>query len=574
VTRPTASAAAFTLKLGTPVPELVPREVHDLHRWLARELLGLGQRTRIEFLPERDTLYLTFDQIRDRPELISEVLNKQLGTQTPDVVLLDLSVNPYDLLREPLLLHIAEFAVDAASVGRAVAILLPAFPPEGVSLFWERLVATDMTGTIVVLANNGENKIIGRLTSRLIHGFDNRWKGRRDHMREDARDRMRAHVFRRIGHFRVPMPSGDHCSRYVYDASLAVQELALLTEERARTLISESDLHETTLAIHSGTSPWLTSVAALVAPSLEIKFVNVTNMSRRQIRAELRGRQALLFTDFVNTGTTIRGVAARLRDHGVTLHSEALAAMGVFKDRTYLELNLRVHCIHPVVSPHQPANLCPQCKIGYPYMPLDNDRNEPLTIRSYDMWDVVFRGEWKPETYGPSSRKRLDLIPDLKKAFADYGDWLAYKLDHALSHFGFDSELVVVAPDEPAVLKLIERLRTRYEERLVVVGLPREALDAAAVGDLELRTFLRSLEDDEPAWARQLRHAALRDLRVVLIDEFNESGRTALAMTHIVEAMEARCGIYVPIFNRSPGMKIEGVTAFPLYEFPASQDAA
>ncbi len=563
-----AAGTAFTLKLGVPVPEVITREVHEVHRWLARELLGT--RAKINFTDRRDTLYLTFEQIRDEPHVLVDILTAQLDDAPPDVLLIDLSANPYDFLREPLLLHLAEFALKVAAGGCVVGILLPAFPPDGVSLFWSRLAMGEFVGTIVVLANTGDPRILGVTPRRLASGFDRRWRNRREQMRDSARNRMRAHIYRRLGHFHVAAPNGDHCGRYFYDASLAVDELGILAEERVREFTKEGERHEIALVAHSAASPWLVRVVALVAQRLGMRMVDVTEMSRRHIRTQLQGRRGLLFTDFVNTGNTVRTIAQQLTAQGVALESDAISALGVFQSRHYESLGLHMHCIQHVSSPHEPSEVCVQCQLGYPHTSTDPERGEPLRIRAYDMWDVVLRGEWLPETYGPASRELLAQIPDLKKAFAEFGDWLAYKLDHALSFYGIDSEVVVAAPDEPAVLQLIQRLRTRYEERLVAVGLPREALDAAADPSTDVRELLASF-NPEPVWARQLRHAAKRDVRIVLIDEFNESGRTAGAMARLVEALEARCAIYVPILNRNPGVVIDGVpTTVPLYEFPAS----
>lgn len=554
----------FVLRLGKPAREAVSDDERHLHRWVANKL------TRSSFIDisrTAETVVLAADRVRQSPEEVRDLIEFNPEADEPWLGIIDCSKNSYLLFREHLLLYLGETAAMAAAApSRICLILLPQLPHGTHSIFWDPLESMQAQGgSVLVISNDGITRQFGR-TVDLSQDFSQRYRDKYRQLNNTMAEVFAEKKVRRLGHFRVGEPGERYCSRYFYDASRAVQELGELLASQVTLIRRSNPVSSTKMVIVMPTSDWLYDAALIAASRSQLKRIewHIGDDSSSNNSEPETGIKYIPIFDFVNTGATAHTAIASLKDAGFSLSKAGVAAFAAQDYHVKGADPLAIEVIHRVKVDRALSQDCDQCRLGLPHT--QTDLNDSYKLRSYDAWEMLLDVKWGPEEYGPPGSLLEEYFPDFPTLFSEYGDFIAYKLERLLQRVVSTYEIALVCPEEPAIEKLIDRVQPWADDRLVSVRVPREVLDLAAEARFEELGGL----DEYSEWSRQLRHLSERKARVVVLDEFNASNRTAHAILKVLRAFGVQPRAYIPIFSRIPGqVALDNIPVMSLYELPS-----
>jgi len=335
-----------------------------------------------------------------------------------------------------------------------------------------------------------------------------------------------------------------------------------------KTLTPRRPPSQSTVLYPENMSSWMYEAVVLSAerlglPALPLKRTKSGNYSVS--KAPDAGN--LLVFDLVNTGGTVARVTTALAKAGKQFNRVALAALQASDYRQDGRDYVEIRSLREVSIDRISAGSCAQCDLGLPFTS-GNEDDEPPTLRSFDIWEMLRSVPWTAETYGAESIPRESYFPSFEELFGRYGDWISHQLQRLIRRTIGGSQVAIVCPDEPAMEKLIDRMQPWADGRLVAVRLPRPVLDLAKPGGQIGADDLASLDDDD-GWSRQLRLLADRGASVVLTDEFNGSNTTAIEMIRVVEAFDVSIRAYMPVINRVLVPKVQGIPIEALYHLPS-----
>lgn len=565
-TSPTIDVFPFWILLGTPASEPVPKSRYDFYEWIAKQILP---RRRLSVHQPTESVSLSFEEIRTQPGFVGEWLLAEEPDEDEAIVLVDLSSAPYVLMREPLLQHLAEAAVSiAAPSGRAVAIALPGSAPASTSLLWVPMEEADaqLQGSIVVVDEKGALATFGS-ASHLPDSFAVEYRKRSAALHSDLAEAFDNKLLRRLGHFDLGAAGGceDECSNYFFDAADCVDELATMLERRVESIRRRSKKGPWTLVLCPSEADWVQEAAILVSSRTEIALEEWPKRAGRRVPKALVGRRLILLFDVVRSGRTARKVLETIDGWAGVEVALAYAAVGPRQTLRNLPGGLRLEVASKANMERTPRSECEQCQLGLPFTPWQRDAGAHQ-LRAFDLWSMLLSVDWNEEGYGPEGG-RFESSPNFEQIFDEYGDYLAYRYQEALSNFD-DSEIVVVSPDEPGVNALMRRLRTRLDNRLVSVGIPRPIIEEVRLTKSKRQIGEILDANIDQAWVRQLRNVQEKRESVVMVDEFNGSGGTARAILDLLVEARVQVRGFLPLVDRKPEIDLGSVAIKPLYEIP------
>lgn len=544
-------------------PEPVHENILDVYRWLGGRLT----QEPVRLIPPKHTIYVTSEEFHSRKFEIHRHLTGELpvgrGTR---YLILDLTGNPYSLLGESLLYHIAVIAQEwiASAPRRVLAILVPKRPPE-TSAFWIPLrshgESVTRAGKIVVIADDGSCEWAHGGTEGLGHGFSEEYAVHRAPSDESLKHRLETKVIRRLGHYDFGNRDIPHCSRYFFDMGQAVEEIGMmairwLKKQLAPPLVDPKGL--TLISVESGTT-YLHDAIAGVATALGCAWRRVK--SSEQVNSlEITGT-AVLFFNVIHTGRTYENVVRLLRGRGVELAPRALAV--IITDQSLDMSGGPLPCdeLTRVSRAKVSRENCEQCRIGLKHT--DPLKDHLQALRSYDVWNIFLGSRWRPEEFGPHDADTFfSYHPDMGHVFEQYGDWIALKAISLSRALGEQLDPIFVCPEEERIEKLVVKLGVLMENRQITVRIPRDVLDDA---DSEERLMAAADED----WQRQLRHLGTRRKKALILDEFRAHGTTARAIRSVLRRFGVEPIAFVPVLDFSDEQDLDGLPVYPLYKIRA-----
>lgn len=558
---------SLPVSLGRKLTQQVPQERLDFHKWVARQLKRSG---RLELRDPRGTKYLNFADIQNDAARIRDLLLREALPTGRTVVVIDLLLNSYDLLREPLLLYLGETAVElVGDHATSVVILLPGRAPGATSLLWDAWSDPDEPpeGPIVVIDQEGSVQTFGP-GIRIAESFSRDYRRKASRLGFSVAEQLEGKLLRRLGHFDLgPRADGTaECSRYFFHADGCVTELAALLEAQLEPLMREDRGEPWGLVSCAPEESWMHEVCMLIADRHNLPYLTWPDVAVRKAPSKVAGRRLAFLFDVVRTGETARSILSTAMKWSNATVVLAFAAVGPRQTLKGLPPNMRFRIAERVSLHRASRPACDQCQLDLDFTPRDLAFDPHFQLRAYDMWEMLLDVDWTKEQYGPADAALLSETPDFDQVFDKYGSFVAFKYEELLRHLQ-GNEVVVVCPDEPAVQTLVSRLKVRFEERLVSVDIPRAVLNEVSKRKDSLNDLV-ALDVNEP-WARQLRHLREHDERVVIIDEFNGSGSTAKSVVRLLEAAHVTVEVYVPVLDRKPDIDLGRVKTHPLYEIPS-----
>jgi hypothetical protein len=519
---------------------------------------------------EHDDQLIVVDFTASSPRYIRPVLLALAGEALGELL-------AEDGRRSALLIN---FSLDGARVpvGEALEVAASGRGPAG----WIEI--RDPAGTGVRLDIRG--KTVGQLAA------DPEFAEQLRHLDEPALGRDVTKVIRRVGHFAYGS-TGDRCAPYYFDASLAVDDIVQSWSERLRAELA--DVSMAAIAVHQTGSPWLLTVARRVAQTLDVEFVDLSP-SGTEVSPGVGIRPVILLLDMVNSGETLQRLIREQVKRGVRLGKNVFAVISDVGRTASSEMVRQITAGAEAFTVHSifvrdfrslRRDDCGACKF---HLPCDKPADDELPgFTSFQMWQLMLSFAWVSEPYGSweqasDSIRPFSSTPNFPRMLQEHGDWIAWKLNQRLASTGLPApmvdEIIYVSPDEPAMRQLAQWLKAQREGRPGVVHIPRPVLSqvsrGVSVDDLKMP---RSDARGHGEWRVKL--ASLNDrqrFNVVVVDEFNASDTTAIAMVTLLATFRIKPLAYIPILNRKPSRHIEvsglaPVPVYPLYEISSPRSS-
>ena len=366
---PEPNVFPYYIRTPRPAPEAVPPGRHDFYTWLAQKLLPRRQ-IRVE---QPKYIYVTSEQMKSQPSAIWNLLDDPPSIQgRPSLAIVDLSTNPYHLMRNIFLQHVSSLSSSwiQGSPSRKVAILLPLLPPHS-SLFWHPITSSKMnlerSNQLVVLGNDGTCRP-NELEGDILLEYSRRQSFAGDDLIKMLDDR----IVRKLGHFKLDSDEDPYCTEYYFETDAAEREIGELViqwvEEHIRPRLQGKNF---TLVSHGNPSESFHTAVAGAAATLNCRFVSLSG-SASFLGEDIDNEVALVF-NVIHTGQTFSDVVKRLRLNGVSLAHEALAIMSTDPG---LNLDPGLPSLRPLCRRDRQKiarSACPQCRIMLPHSDPKNE---------------------------------------------------------------------------------------------------------------------------------------------------------------------------------------------------------
>jgi hypothetical protein len=501
----------------------------------------------------------------------------------PEIVVVDLTNNAEQAIdRGGVLMNIAQ-AIQytlTAPLGPAGSeppifiLLLPVLPPD-VDPIRQILHHYFASGKVVIISDEGA---VFPESIKMGAPFPAQYRLSLANVREDPRIRAQVKLIRRLGHFRRSgSGTSKKCTRYAYDGSLCVPELAELLRQR----IDEEELDQDTkplLLYYSPPSHWLEDTVVAVAIEMGLEYYRVEEITSPEFpKGNLQsGGPALLIVPMVDSGQTLHEALQTLGSLSVPIEPKVLsilstrsineerreAVVKIADNKTVIEYALKVE-----QREYETAS-CPLCALSVPASNYESDEFTMLT--TYDMWDMADGAGWKAEDDVPPYRTAIPLVPDYPSLIEKHGAWLMSKVRERLEELpgGFPADPLVICPAETGSLVFTDYLNLVL--KVTVVRVPREVISVAQRGPNEIQEHAREWKLSLPQWYVQLSTISTED--IIVMDEFNVSGRTRASLTTLLRHFSIAPVSYFSLVDFDPGHSKQGeVPSFSLYDFQANQ---
>lgn len=495
------------------------------------------------------------DQIASNTAYITQLIRSAIEEAFPnspgkfDVLLVDFSNNEFGMLREPILMQLADVfdALCLADTCNNFVLLLPEMPAEETASIqhFSTMETRLKMYRLAIISNDGGHLLIPKKGWKLS-SIKARYATLMGGVEEDASKRFENKIVRRLGHFKRARHNGG-CRLYSYTTDNCKDELL----ELIKIWWSKRRAKPKAIIYDSRTSPSLAMAIKAFAVLKNLycqRVVDVIGFSRVAKEAS-EHNPCLLMLDVVETGETLVRYAKSLEAVGVEIVEEVLAGIikGSSKQMKIAEFAVTGFSCRP----KEPETTeCVQCRLGLPTT--SDDEEEFLKIRSFDLWHMASTVDWEPEPDVPDNiGLGYEVVPRFSDMLKKYGDWIAYKMERICTRFSHPDNFFVIHPDETGASAVSDKLWLRFQNKLSVIKVPRDAIKSAQNNGGEWKTVLREWDGDD-TWVRQLN--SLGDASAVITDIFNGSGSTFKAILDLLNCFDVEVFCYFPFVDRDCGV--------------------
>ena len=490
-----------------------------------------------------------FEQIASNTAYISELVdsarNTVLGAAKKfDVLLLDFSNNEFDLLREPILMQLADvfYRLCSEKICNSFLLLLPELPaPETASIqHFSRVDKLPKKYRLSVISNDGSHILVPEKGWK-VSSLEIRYQKLTRRLEQpDASQLFEKKIVRRLGHFKRAKHGGG-CRLYSYATDNCTDEL----EELIKTWWSNCRIKPKAIVYDSRNNPSLAQAIKAFAASKKLFFQRVDDVvSMPEIAKDTSSRNpCLLIVDVIETGGTLLRHADHLKAVGVDISRDVLAAISKGPTKQVKIGQFNVTSFASKTGEPETAD-CVQCRLG---LPLTSDDEESfLKLRSFDIWEMASAVGWEAETDVPDHRNGYEVVPRFPEMLKRYGDWIAYKMEHLYKSFPHPDNVFVIHPEEDGAIAVSENLQIRFRNKLTVIKVPRPAMKLAR----DEGSWKKAIEkwDGDDGWLKQLE--SLGDASAIITDIFNASGTTFRSILDLLTHFDLRVLCYFPVVDR------------------------
>jgi hypoxanthine phosphoribosyltransferase len=278
----------------------------------------------------------------------------------------------------------------------------------------------------------------------------------------------------------------------------------------------------------------------------------------------------------VDTGETLRRLLATFQKGGQnqTLHiltvltTQATDQSNRTREEKVGSQTYSVSYFLEVKQTQYPLGECPLCRLSLPFSREANDDTEPFMLTTYDMWSMAAEVGFKTEEDVPAYRKGLTSVPNYPEMIEKNGAWLASKIRARLRARpeGFPADAIIVCPDERGSRVLTEYLKLVLG--VSVIRIPRNVINQFAGSSDSITQDIESYKAQRPAWYSELQASTRAD--IVVMDEFNASGKSLRGINKLLLALGKSVKCYFPLNDLNPNWSQQcGVPTYTLYQWQA-----
>lgn len=493
-----------------------------------------------------------YKRINDEPGYIADIINLAVRDATHndnasiDLLLVDLSSNPFDLLREPILIHLAE-ALDVVCSKRLCLnfiLLLPELPGQQTASI-QRLAATSNNNPdsvfIVIGIAGGQYKL--PTSFKLPPSFQRAFtKVVKEKMMNPA-SRFEDKIVRRLGHFRRSRHESG-CRLFSYMTDNCEDELL----EMLKDWWVKKNMGCNVILYDTRNNPSLTTAVKAFCEYKGLKFYSITDvLTDAKIAAEVKSKQpCLIILDVIETGDTLLDHVVKLQSIGVITHTNVLAAISKagYKETRIGDFKVSSFALR---DRDAQSGSCLQCQLRLPFT--SDDEESFSAVRAFDMWFMATKVGWEGETDIPENvGLGYKAVPRFTDMLDEYGDWIAYKMERLYSQLNHPENIFVIHPDELGAAAVSDKLRIRFNN-LSIVKVPRPAIKLAQSMNNSWKDALTQLGKEE--WVKQLE--SLSQASALITDIFNASGSTFQSLLQLLRYFNISVFCYFPFVDRDCG---------------------
>jgi hypothetical protein len=557
-------------QLGRATSEPVTGELLDFYAWVAERVSAQPAKLAAQEIPTTvgiDTLTL-----HKTPEAVYGLFTERAKAwdDAIDVAIVHVQNPPQGIVRGGFSIHLAA-ALQASLEGRArpkqVILMMSPFPPEGDAI---RRIIEELRamGRLVIISDNGQ--ILQASVPTLDETFGKEYALRLARVRSDSSQLLGLKMIRRMGHFKRLNGEQSECLRYYFDGSLCDAEISDLFSR----YLAEAypDQKPPVVLWHCPQSPWLTNGVLAACVDHDIPCMDFDEFLRLEV-TEIAESAApiLLIVPMVLTGRTVRQKIREILNRYPSMRPSVVTILTTIGDapkgKRRLKVNDEFYDIRyflKVAGAPIPSGECTLCRLGVPESK-PWSRDEYVKLTSYEMWELVRQAGWKPEDDPPGHRASLTQVPRFPEIIYDNAAWLASKLKLLLEFVldEFPAAPVVVCPaHEKGADALTQCLQAILN--VTVIKIPRSVIDCFDSPEPNLP--LSEWEQRRPQWYIQL--STLVTSEVIVMDEFNVSGRTRAGLKAIVELFGKSVTGYFAVQDFNPSEISDlGIANAALYDF-------
>ncbi len=550
---------SLIIKMGTAGISPVKSEEIALHDQVAKYLMGHSG------IIKNDTQYtipINYNEaVHEVSVLGSKVLSqlRKFNRSIPlydRVAVVDFTSNPFFILREPLLLALANGMLESIkdSTCQNFILVTPKMPGDE-GAFVEKLghmtqLAGAMKYSIYLVSANGGVKHFSHNQEPVLSKEDALIELFQE-VQGDPLQKLEAKCVRRLGHFRKTSVQGNvKCRQFSYIMHDCNEELLHLLEQWW------SELPD--------------SIGAIVydlGNNHEFKEAVLTHASKKEILAEriddvlknedlahsmVGDKRVVLIVDVVDSGETLQYYLSKLKVAGLKIHDKALTAINKGGHKTTL-LAGQISVDGLVARDSDVVmDWCPQC--GLDLVPTSEIAEDFLMLRTYDFFFMLEKVGWEaePVTEIPQNGgEGYERVPNFTKMLEEFGDWIAFKLYNAISTRNVPDNWFVLQPEEAASSALSVRLNECMPEELTVVRVPRSVIDEAQLTGNVWSDLLVKHQSSE--WANQLR--SMSNAGALVLDIFNGSDSTCRSLKALLIQVELWFFSYACLVDFNPSIE-------------------
>ena len=531
------------IRIGTPGPKTLSDRQMKFQNDVVHMILGRSDLTRSAHF---HSFAFSYGQLDGNAAYIEDILNSACGSLRTDgqerALLVDLTESPPDLIREPVLLHLASKVTSLLKTRMFVqAILLLPFStrPLEDSLLFARLkeIKTAAPGReVYVVYKDGTCQRLpgGSLT---VPGYEELLRD----LQADPISQIDRKMVRRLGKF--PGSSGEQKTRvFSYLIDNCDNELFELMKQWYDHKHIECDA----ILYDTGNMPSMTEAVRAFAEHKRIPYLRI-----RTILSDPGGldcvkgtKRCLIVLDVIETGNTLLQFESLLTSHGCLLCNDVISVLSKGGGLVQRVGKFTVSSFKNVLpDPDFPIEI--QDSLRLPNTSHSEESYEQL--RAFDMWYMAYMAGWEREPDVPSTGYAYKAVPNFPKMMDMFGDWIAYKMEKALERKRIPEDIFIIHPKENSSDAVSDKLRTRLDPRLLIVRVPREHIQAAQEAGNKWDDVLVSLSDRDE-WYYRL--SQIQGASGLITDVFNASGSTFKTIYSLLCHLGIPCAGYFPFIDR------------------------
>lgn len=492
-----------------------------------------------------------------------------------DIIVVDISSPVSGLLRATTLLHLAQgisasIAASKSSGDRKASLrfvlMLPELPPSSDDL---RKILNEFIreASVVVVADTGDHLPEDYTLAKFSA---DQYKLKLTAARGNPLELIKRKMVCRLGHFR--RKSGgreDYCVRYFYDGRLCDRELPDLIWQQIQGTCSTAQ--GPVLLYHSPMSPWLEAAVLALAMERRLTAIDLGKLPKEDVVEHLLPEMTLvLIVALIDSGYTVGSLVRVLAERSLRVSAVVSVLATNVTDPACRVRTLEVEGdtveATYLLDAEQKAFLpghCPMCKLRIPFTDQSVEGEHGMLL-ALDHWEMASQAGTKDEADVPAHRSRLGKVLDYPSMVDRHGAWLALKIRRRLELEGLPSDAIIVCPDEHGSRVFTEYLRLVLG--MPVIRIPRDVIKTFVEGIASVTRIKSSWDTARPDWYCRLSSAT--NAEMIVMDEFNASGRTFDGLQHLLMSFGKSVMCYFPLNDLNPSMSMSRQTpVYTLYEW-------